>query len=124
MGYESKLYIVEKSNLKDNVGKVYTRVIAMFDMCKFHLLSGVLCKEPKTNCYFYADDGDTKVLEDRYGDALTETTVETVIGILEEAIENGENYRRIFPLLSMLKTIDKQQKDDVWREIVVLHYGY
>ena len=123
MGYESKLYIAEKANWQNENGKTYARVIAMFDLCKFYPLSTVLRSEQKTNCYFYTDD-DKEVLEDKYGEALTETKVETVIDILEKVVNNGETYRRIFPLLSMLKTIDKQQKDGKWGEIVVLHYGY
>ena len=123
MGYESKLYIAEKANWQNENGKTYARVIAMFDLCKFYPLSTVLRYKQKTNCYFYTDD-DKEVLEDKYGEALTETKVETVIDILEKVVNNGETYRRIFPLLSMLKTIDKQQKDGKWGEIVVLHYGY
>ena len=59
-----------------------------------------------------------------YGDTLKEVTVEDVINVLEEAVDNGENYRRISPLLSTLKTIHEQQMDGRWKEIVVLHYGY
>lgn len=122
MGYESKIYIAEKSNLKDNDGMTYAQVIAMFDMCKMGNLINVF--DRKTDCYFYVDDGNTKVLEDKYGDALTEAEIEDFIYVLEEAVENGENYRRIFPLLSTLKTIDEQQKDGRWKDIVLLHYGY
>lgn len=124
MGYESKLYIVEKGHIKDDDGRVYAQVVAMFDMCKCYFLSDILTKEPKTDCYFYADDGNTKILEDKYGDALTETSVDTVINILEEAIEIGEEYRRIFPLLSMLKTFKEQESNHEWNNLSVLHYGY
>lgn len=122
MGYESKLYIAEKTTVKGDNGMTYVSVIAMFDMCKIGNLSNVF--EQKTDCYFYADDGNTKVLEDMYGDALREATVEDVIYVLEEAVDSGEDYRRIFPLLSALQTIYEQQKNGVWKEIVVLHYGY
>ncbi len=122
MGYESKIYIAEKGSLKDQNGMTYVSVIAMFDMCKIGNLVNVFDK--KTDCYFYADDGNTKVLEDMYGDTLKESTVEDVINVLEEAVDSGENYRRIFPLLSALKTIHEQQMDGRWKEIVVLHYGY
>lgn len=49
MGYESKIYIVEKRHkdldlYKD--GRSYTRVIAMFDVCKFNPLSDALRKKP------------------------------------------------------------------------------
>ena len=122
MGYESKIYIAEKGSLKDQNGMTYVSVIAMFDMCKIGNLVNVFDK--KTDCYFYADDGNTKVLEDMYGDTLKEATVEDVINVLEEAVDSGENYRRIFPLLSALKTIHEQQMDGRWKETVVLHYGY
>lgn len=122
MGYESKIYIGEKSSIKDNDGMTYVQVIAMFDMCKMGNLINVF--DRKTDCYFYADDGNTKVLEDKYGDALTEADIEDFIYVLEEAVDSGENYRRIFPLLSTLQTIYKQRKDGGWNDIVLLHYGY
>ena len=122
MAYESKIYIVKKSNFVEVNGMRYARVIAMFDLCKFPSLSDVLRNMPKTDCYFY--NGDTEVLEDNYGEPLTETTVETVINVLEKVVEYGETYYRIFPLLSMLKTIYEQQKNGEWGNITVLHYGY
>ena len=122
MGYESKIYIGEKSSIKDNDGMTYVQVIAMFDMCKMGNLINVF--DRKTDCYFYADDGNTKVLEDKYGDALTEAEIKDFIYVLEEAVDSGENYRRIFPLLSTLQTIYEQQKDGRWKNIVLLHYGY
>lgn len=122
MGYESKIYIGEKSGIKDNDGMTYVQIIAMFDMCKMGNLINVF--DRKTDCYFYADDGNTKVLEDRYGDALTEAEIEDFIYVLEEAVGSGEDYRRIFPLLSTLQTIYEQQKDGIWKNIVLLHYGY
>lgn len=122
MGYERKLYVVEKGHAKNSDGMRYAHVVAMFDMCKVGFFGNVF--EHKTDCYFYADDGDTKVVKDRYGDDLKEATVKDVINVLEEAVKKGDEYRRIFPLLSALKTIDEQQKGGIWREIVVLHYGY
>lgn len=122
MGYESKIYIGKKSGIKDNDGMTYVEIIAMFDMCKMGNLINVF--DRKTDCYFYADDGNTKVLEDSYGDALTEAEIEDFIYVLEEAVSSGEDYRRIFPLLSTLQTIYEQQKDGTWKNIVLLHYGY
>ena len=122
MGYESKIYIGEKSSIKDNDGMTYVQVIAMFNMCKMGSLINVF--EKKTDCYFYADDGNTKVLEDCYGDLLTEAEIKDFIYVLREAIDNGETYRRIFPLLAFLETIYEQQRDGKWKNIVLLHYGY
>ena len=123
MGYETKLYIVNKFSKFPDEEKRYAQVIAMFNMSKCYFLSNVLRDEPKTDCFFYAD-GNTQVLEDRYGEPLKETTAETVIELLEEAIADGEDYRRIFPLLSALKTIEEQRKNGCWDDIAVLHYGY
>ena len=123
MGYESKLYVVEKSNtIFPDEEKRYCFVIAMFDLCKFYPLSKMLSQYPDTDCYFYADDGDTQVLEDRYGSPLREIPIEDVIEILECDLDNGSTYRRIYPLLSMLK--DFQSHRDRWGELAVLHYGY
>lgn len=122
MGYESKIYIGEKSSIKDDDGMTYVQIVAMFNMCKMGSLIDVF--EKKTDCYFYADDGNTKVLKDKYGDALTEAEIEDFIYVLEEAVDSGEDYRRIFPLLSTLQTINEQQKDGRWKNIVLLHYGY
>lgn len=124
MGYETKLYVVSKLSKFPDEEMGYAQVIAMFNMSKCYFLSNVLRDEPKTDCYFYADDGNTCVLEDRYGEPLKETTVEKVVELLEDAIAHGEDYRRIFPLLSALKTIEEQQKNGWWKDIAILHYGY
>lgn len=122
MGYESKLYVVEKASKFPNEEMRYCQVIVMLDLCKFYPISSVRHHYPTTECYFYADDGDTKVLEDRYGDPLREMPIEDVIRILEDALNNGDNYRRIYPALAGLKALEQQKHQ--WRELVVLHYGY
>lgn len=123
MGYETRLYIVEKFNsVKDENEKCYSSIIARFDMCKFYALSDVLRYKPEASCYFYADDGNTKVLEDCYGEPLKEATIKSVIDILEKEVANGEDYWRIFHLLSALKSIEERLNG--YENIVVLHYGY
>lgn len=123
MGYESKLYIVYKGTIESE-GKRYAHKIAEYDLCTCYPLSDILRHRPATDCYIYADDGDTMILEDRYGYPLTETTVSDVIRILERDIARGETYRRIEPLLAMLKVFEQQEKDGRWNDLVVLHYGY
>lgn len=123
MGYESRLYIVEKfDTMIYDDKKRFARVISMFDMCKFPALANMFRYKPNTDCYIYADDGNTRVLKDCYGKPLTESTIESVIELLENEIANGENYWRIFPLLSTLKIMKERRliNDD----IVILHYGY
>lgn len=123
MGYESRIYIVQKFDTtfyEDD--KCYAQVIAMFNMCKFPALADVMRYKPNTNCYIYADDGNTRILEDEYGKPLTETTIKSVIDVLEKEIENGECYWRIYPLLSTLQNIEDCGLGN--SNIVILHYGY
>ena len=118
MGYESKIYVVEKFGVKNNNGKQYGQVIAMYDMCKF----GDFCDifKTTTDCFIYADDGDTEITKDKYDMPLMETSINVVIEYLENYVQTQDYYRRINPLLEMLKAI----KQDDWKDIVVLHYGY
>lgn len=122
MGYESKLYVVEKASKFPDEEMRYCQVIAMFDLCKFYPLSCVVNTYPKTECYFYADDGNTRVLEDRYGDPLRELPLEDVIDIIENEIYSGHNYRRLYPVLAALEALENKQNQ--WKELAVLHYGY
>lgn len=119
MGYESRIYVVEKSRLSpDDDGKRFAEVLAMFNACKFSGLPDVFKR--KTDCFIYADDDDTRIIEDQYGNELTEAPLADVIKFLENEVQRGENYRRIKPLLSLLKGFDMEQ----WDNLVCLHYGY
>ena len=126
MGYESKIYIVEKTNLfcNEENGMKYAKVLAMFDVSKFYELADWFSNKPATKHYIYADDGDTEIIEDRYGDTLKEASVKEVIDRLEKIVEveNGVDYGRIFPLLAALKVFEEQSNH--WGNIAVLHYGY
>lgn len=122
MGYESRVYIVEKTDVID-VGMRYARMICAFDLGKCYPLSDTLRNKPKTDCYIYEYDGNTRVLEDCYGQALTESDLQTVIDILEKMTEDN-TYRYTLPLLEALKAFEKQRQQGLWRNIAVLHYGY
>ena len=126
MGYESKIYIVEKTKYSwdEENGMKYARVLAMFDVSKFYELAEWFSNKPATKHYIYADDGDTQIVEDRYGDTLKEASVKEVIDKLERIVEaeNEIDYRRIFPLLAALKAFESHSNQ--WEDIAVLHYGY
>ena len=123
MGYESKIYVVEKfDGMKDNNGKCYASVVATFDMCKCPALANLFRYKPEASCYFYADDRNTKVVEDCYGEPLTEATVKEVIEVLTKAIEDGYDYWRVYPLLSALMYIDEIHNG--YSGITIVHYGY
>lgn len=125
MGYDSKLFIAEKSSWHTPGEKDYASFIASYDLAVFPSIASFMRSRPKADCYIYMDDGNTRILEDRYGDELTQASIPEVIKVLEET-KNGKegNYRRIDPILSMLKTLQKQQEEGCWRELVVLHFGH
>lgn len=126
MGYESKLYVVEKSTMCELVSNDFPapmywgEVIAVFDFYKLpSFVRDKFRNYPNTNCYIYADDGNTRITEDCYGDPLAEIPVPDAIRILEEAAaRNG--YRRYAPCIQLLKGFDLKQ----WKDLVVLHYGH
>ena len=121
MGYESKLYIVEKSDHIDEIhGKRFAEAIATFDLSVFYELSDKFRHKEKTDCYLYCEG--KVILVDNYGEELREANLPFVIDILEQALRDGIDYRRIYPLLNMLRAFEDQREK--WGELVVLHYGY
>ena len=117
MGYESKLYVVDKHHWKWS-NESWGEVVALFDLCKVYNLD--FKKYPPTDCYIYADDGNTEIREDKYGDPLREIPIKDAIQMIEEAIEKENYYRRYQPCLSLLKGFNPND----WEDLVVLHYGH
>ncbi len=122
MGYESRLYVVDKGNLYDpNINMIYGEVIAVFDLSRVYPVSYKLRGYPETNVYIYSADGNTRIIEDKYGERLTEIPIDDAIKIIEKAAEEDHwNYRRWKPVLGLLKGFKKEE----WSNLVVLHYGY
>lgn len=116
MGYESKLYVVDKHDWKWCKEK-WGEVIASFDLC---CVSINFAQYPATDCYIIADDGNTRVIEDNYGSPLREIPINELIEIIEDAIEKTDYYRRYQPCLSLLKGFNLND----WENLVVLHYGH
>lgn len=119
MGYESKLYIVTKYKPLRGEQKAFARVHAVFNMGKVYALSDVLRDKPATDCYIYADDGDTQIIEDMYGKPLTEATIGDVIRLVEKAMAS-EDWWKYSVLLATLKELARYSISNM----VVLHYGY
>lgn len=120
MGYESKIIIGLKSELKDKEFNFVT-VISTFDLCKidFREFKDLLKTSPASKCYCYL--GDRKITEDMYGKELQEFDLQRLIDALE-AIEKKEHYRRIPPLLGMLKGFQSTKED--YKDLIILHFGY
>lgn len=121
MGYESRVFVVERNEIKHNDGTayVYAEKIADIKMsCMYDGFTDLFNK--KVDYKLYIDNGDEPTQTDKYGDVMTYTDCKTVIDFLEKLIADGENYRRLNPLLGLLKGIDEKQ----WNEIQIVHYGY
>lgn len=118
MGYESRLYIVNKSNAKSIDGYYYAEIIAMFNLCCVSdiMLQGI--KDAKdTDAYFY--DGNELIIKDRYGKKLKEIPLKEMITMISNAMQY-DDYRRYKPCLSLLMGFNEKE----WDNLVVLHYGY
>ena len=122
MGYESRLYVVEKTRIHgyENEDKVYGEVIAMFDLCKVYDVSDRMRTYEATDAYIYDTDGNTEIVVDLYGDPLKEVPIKDAIEILKDAIDKDRGYRRYEPCLKLLEGFNESE----WDDLVVLHYGY
>ena len=130
MGYESRLYVVNKweNSMKlpiiiedvDYGERVWSEIIAMMNVSKYPEISNFMRKQPITDSYIYADDGNTHIVSDRYGDVMTECSVEELLEVIQREVDKGEDYRRLMPLYSLLKGFDPKQ----WSNLRVLHFGY
>ena len=121
MGYESKIYIVDRHNsiISNQYGN-YCQIIAMVDMCKMHPEFYKLFDKP-LNGFFFADDGNTEVVKDMYDADLYYADIDDVISYLTNLIEiDKDQYRRLPILLGTLKGIDK----DLFEDIAVVNFGY
>jgi len=125
MGYESRLYIIQKDKYNMPMSLIkgkkykYAEAIASFDLRKDYDVSDRMRLYPATEYAIIGDDCDTWITCDMYGEPLREMTISDAIRILEKA-EAEDHYRRRTPLLTMLKAF----QPDEWDELAVLHYGY
>ena len=123
MGYETKLVVVNKTNQVHEINgerMVWAEKIAEFNLCKVHEISDKMRRYPITNAFYYADDGNTEVVEDQCGDRLREIPLLDAINIIDFAMRTQDYYRRYSPCLELLKGFNPSD----WADLVVLHYGY
>jgi len=128
MGYDSRLYIIRKGK-EDHFAALndkykYAEKMVIYEMCVFPPFQSLFNEScPITEYAPYADDGETVITKDMYGEPLRERTLNEVIDCLERHIElNNDSYARIKPLLALLKEYSAVQND--WYDLAVLHYGH
>jgi hypothetical protein len=122
--YENRIYVVTKTNQYDNwVGKFYAEVNSMFNLGYVAGLEYVVKNFPNTDCYIC--DNDDLILDDKYGDKLTEIPVECLIEELEPIIQKCSdwcNAPQLCSFFNMLVSLAPFINEH--RPIVCLHYGY
>ena len=113
MGYESRVYVIEESPYR-GVGELpWGDVIAMFDLCKmnYDLYYGKsfpsLFNKERT-CEFYADDGNTLITEDYYGEEVKKADSEEVIKWLKAYFKNGNEWYRAKAFYATLLSLEKE----------------
>lgn len=127
MGYESRIYVVEKTSLEGSCyGKEFENLYYGSTIAKFNLsriddeILGMIFKNG-TETGLYIFEGEDAIHTDCYGKPMTEIPLEKAVEIFIHA-KNCFDYRRYAPVAGMLMGFDPKQwgKDD----LVVLHFGY
>lgn len=131
MGYESKVYIVERKewqNEKTGKKTVFGDVVAVFDLSKMggpgiaQEFYGAF-KRPIDYEITVNVDGDTIEPSnvDRYGEHMRAADIKELIDALAES-EKREHYRRIPPLCAMLGAFLLNAGE--WEGLEAVHFGY
>ncbi len=124
MGYESRLYVINKSWINRKFGEktmTYAEIVASFELCKVYGID--FAKYPPTKYFIYAE-GNDETIEDLYGDPLRELTLEEVVKEIEKAMDKDPSYRRWKPCLAMLREFKNANKSEWNNDLAVLHYGH
>ena len=130
MGYDSRIYIVDKSCadirmdvVVDDVNygnRKWAEVIATIELGKYPTIADFMRNQPETDSYIYGVDSHEMIVEDCYGKVMTECSVDELLEVVQKEIDSGEDYRRLAPLYGLLKGFKPVQ----WHDLRVLHYGH
>ena len=99
----------------------FAEKIAEFNLCKMSYKGPYMKPLPMmrvTNCYYYMDDGNTRIIEDNYGAAIREINLDPLIKILKK---ENHTYCRIPAIIGMLESIAMHMKN---YNLIALHFGY
>lgn len=131
MGYESRIYIVDRyGDIYDpETDKYWANVVCEFRLGKVSReMERWLRRQIPTKLFIYADDGNTKLIEDCCREPLKELDMDELKYILREEIHrNGINCIQNITLSALangvLPRFERKYGDLVGR-YVALHYGY
>ena len=122
MGYESRLYIVEKTEQKNFDDRQWARVIATIELGKAYPFSDWFRKKKETQCFFYDTDGNTEIFADHCGDILKEASLSATLSQLER-VSKTEDYWRYKIAIDLIISI-LNASVGLTTDIVVLHFGH
>lgn len=123
MGYETKLIIGRKTNLEGfkNKDAKFVIEVASINLCKSDFPDTQLNKEEDTELvYIYSSDGDTKIIEDRYGRRLYAIEPNKVLKFMQNANKTAK-HRRYNAAIALLKSLIKDFKDE---HLTCILYGH
>lgn len=122
MGYDMRLYVVDKSDMlgydENTKDKKFASVEASVELYKTDDIVDSLRLAPPTDCYIH--EGDEVLVEDMYGKPLTEVSLQEAISKLQAGLAATGGYRRYQIALSLLQGFVLAGMTDV----VVLQYGH
>lgn len=122
MGYESRVFVALKCELTKVDKTTYVFSITLSDMRLSKMWNGFTNLFTNKVDWKLCGDNDIDLTKDCYGNICTYTSdIQSVITFLEHC-EEKEHYRRITPLLAMLKAYVAEDWD--CDELILIHYGY
>lgn len=129
MGYESRIYIVDKgSHVDPEYDKRYAQILMVFNLGKITIDLEEWYREQKpTDCYIYKDDGNTVILEDECGDPLREMDLIDCYNAISDEMDRriGQGvYHLIEQVVIGALDILMDKYDYRDNRIKCLHYGY
>jgi len=143
MGYETKIIIgrvgMSNKELEHDPAKPYAdgrmehyfSVYAMLDLCKLGYQDDALNRlqtkshaqaraKIKTDVhYFYGEDGNLAIKEDRYSDGLWPMPIKEVLAAMKKSLIKNDPYRRLVWAIALLEAMQDDGED-----LRVLFYGH
>ena len=131
MGYESNVIIVKRNEYTAPHGRfVFGEQIAQFRMSNMGAgFSDLFRREGKEIDFdLYIRSGDEGTMLDYYGEHCKMIELSTLADYLKEQINNGDNYRRLKPLLALIEAFDPEQWEAetprIKEHLYAVHFGY
>jgi len=125
MGYDLRLHVGELLPMHTEIGSedspMWMKELARIELGNpsdvvIKKLTSLMKKCPY--CFFYADDGDTQVIEDKYSDRMKAIPANKVLEILKK--NNPDNYHRYNMAIAFLE----ETMRGVFTNLVVVCYGH